>query len=187
MPPIFHAFSSTPWPLVAESIGAPAESALGAAEMAAGYPPTYHKTHLLSGRDPGASNAKLGGGIVGGLTLGILLFLVIITCCHGRSPPVSPSSTPSSSPPASTHSNRNPVPSTNPVIVKVTKNTGERDEAASQEEKIRKPKYAWARKPPRPGQRADWHPPPAHRQSRSGHLETVELPPAAGTVMGYMA
>ena len=188
MPPIFNAVPKTPWPPVAKFIGGSTEPTIGAADIAAGSPPPTHTTHLLSGRDPGASNAQLGGGIVGGLTLGILLFFVIITCCHSRSPPSSPSTSRSPSPPPSTRSTRNPLPPPKPVVVKVTKNTGVRDDGESQEGKIKKPEYAWTRrKAPRPGERADWHPPPAQRQSRSGRLETVELPPAAGTVLGYIA
>jgi len=103
MPAIHTARATLSWFTIFDVIGAATKAALGvkAANQSHNLPqpqPRHHHHHL-GPRDPGTSNAKVGGAIVAALTVGIVVFVLL--CLRSRdgfsrpSPHHSPSHSPS--------------------------------------------------------------------------------------------
>ncbi|KAF2823060.1 hypothetical protein CC86DRAFT_409831 [Ophiobolus disseminans] len=106
---------------ILEIIGATATSATEDSRPAADWSrysflQHRHYQHLHT-RDPGASNAQLGGAIVASVT-GSILLIVIFCLCHRRKNARSPRSSPDSSPDVSLSREPSPPPRPPKVVVK---------------------------------------------------------------------
>lgn len=167
--PIARTTSANPPSTIIEVIGATTRSAfedsrhvqLGASWSHQPQLQYRHSQHLHA-RDPGASNAQLGGAIVASVTGSILIVVFLCLCC--RRGAKSPTSSPDSS------STRGPSrPRRSPEVPAIVVNRLGPNKEVERSEPI----WAYTRRKAPKAKAASWHSPPAS----TVYMEEAYFPP----------